>query len=814
MKAIKTYWMVVLTILITAGITACSSDEFADYKKDGNLKSFTSFTATLDDAAGTRAYLDAEASDGIRRVHWNLSDVIYVYSDTDTELKKYEMTSLSEDDQAVFTGEEVTGNKFYAVYARNREITLDEDNYNIVHFSRAGMTSTYGFHGPLVATATGNALTFKQVIGIIHVTVGNINTIDRVSFSGNNNERIGGKGYVDMSESHPILRLDDDARTVSYSQIFNDSFDEKYTDIYVCIPPTVFEDGFSVRITGKDANDNEFAIDKTFNSRFEVKAGNVSRFSLVDISAELEAQGYYEIIEFADPIVKQICVENWDTNGDGELSYAEAATVMDISELFRDNTDIESFDELQYFTGLKSIGKYAFYNCSNLTSIEIPKGVTSIKYGAFIGCSSLTSIVIPEGVTSIGQWAFNNCSNLVSIVIPESVTSIDNYAFIGCSRLTSIVIPKGVKSIGGWTFQNCVRLTNIVIPEGVTSIGDYALSGCASLNSIMIPEGVTSIGSYAFWRCSSLESIVIPESVTSIGSNAFLECSSLTSIVIPEGVTSIGGSAFMNCSKLSSIEIPASVTFIGEWAFYGCSSLTSVVIPEGLSSIGEWTFAYCSNLASIVIPESVTSIGEGAFTGCSNLTNLVIPDGVKTIGDWAIGGCSSLTNIVIPKGVTSIGNDVFHECSNLTSIVIPKGVTSIGESAFYGCGSLASIEIPEGVTSIGESAFHDCSSLTSVVIPEGVISIGERAFENCSNLISIVIHEGVTSIGNAAFILCTSLTSFTCLAANPPAYDYFFGEDWGRSYSGTIYVPAASVEAYKAADGWKDYASQIQAITE
>ena len=97
------------------------------------------------------------------------------------------------------------------------------------------------------------------------------------------------------------------------------------------------------------------------------------------------------------------------------------------------------------------------------------------------------------------------------------------------------------------------------------------------------------------------------------------------------------------------------------------------------------------------------------------------------------------------------------------------------------------------------------------MIPEGVTTIGYAAFLNCSSLTSIEIPEGVTSIGGYAFSGCSSLTSFTCLAVNPPTYDSIFGSE---IYFGPIYVPASSVDAYKAANGWKNFASQIQAIPE
>ena len=99
-------------------------------------------------------------------------------------------------------------------------------------------------------------------------------------------------------------------------------------------------------------------------------------------------------------------------------------------------------------------------------------------------------------------------------------------------------------------------------------------------------------------------------------------------------------------------------------------------------------------------------------------------------------------------------------------------------------------------------------SLTSIEIPEGVTSIGEWAFASCSSLTSIVIPRSVTSIGDYAFSSCSTLTSFTCLAVNPPA----LGDSAIIEVPGTIYVPAALVNAYKAADGWKGYATRIQAI--
>ena len=171
-------------------------------------------------------------------------------------------------------------------------------------------------------------------------------------------------------------------------------------------------------------------------------------------------------------------------------------------------------------------------------------------------------VVIPEGMTSIGAFAFFNCSNLTSVTIPESVTSIGDSAFYSCSSLTNVTIPDGVKSIGKSVFRDCSSLVSITLPEGVTSIGGWAFYNCSSLTSMTIPEGVTDIGDSAFEWCSSLTNVTIPESVTSIGDSAFEWCHGLTSVVIPDSVARIGKKSFDDKTHIMITDIdrlPASL---------------------------------------------------------------------------------------------------------------------------------------------------------------------------------------------------------------------------------------------------------------
>ena len=186
---------------------------------------------------------------------------------------------------------------------------------------------------------------------------------------------------------------------------------------------------------------------------------------------------------------------------------------------------------------------------------------------------------------------------------------------------------------------------------------------------------------------------------------------------------------------------------------------------------------------------------------------------VTTIGYEAFWDCSSLTSVTIPDSVTTIGGYAFSNCYSLTSVTIPDSVTEIGYDAFESCSSLTSVTIGDSVTTIGMYAFRDCHSLTSVTIPDSVTTIEEWAFRSCSNLTSVTISDSVTTIGNYAFIYCSRLISVYCKAITPPALSLNYYGDCeafdNNALDRKIYVPMESVEAYKSAQGWSEYASDI-----
>jgi len=312
---------------------------------------------------------------------------------------------------------------------------------------------------------------------------------------------------------------------------------------------------------------------------------------------------------------------------------------------------------------------------------------------------------------------------------------------------------------------------------------------------------------------------------------------------IPNGNSKTG---VFNSALFTKVTIGDSVSLVGNYAFYNCTSLTSITIPDSVTSIGKYAFYNCTSLTSITIPDSVTSIGSHALSGCKGeliinskivetyytsssstwfddikFSKITIGNNVSKIGNYVFSYCSSIKYIAIPDSVTKIGSHAFAECNKLTSITIPDSVTSIGDSAFYNCTSLAAFYgkfassdnkclIIDGVLRL----FAIACGATEYIIPDGIIKIQNYAFRNCTSLTSVTIPDSVTSIGKA-FYNCKSLKEVYCKPIVPPVgnRDMFSCYDSNRGtylIGCNIYVPTASVEAYKSASGWNDYADYIE----
>ena len=203
--------------------------------------------------------------------------------------------------------------------------------------------------------------------------------------------------------------------------------------------------------------------------------------------------------------------------------------------------------------GVTNVGDRTFYNCSNMTSVELADGIISITGGAFENCISLTSLALPNSLEKFGGNAFKGCTGLTGeLVIPDSVREIKNWAFMNCTSISSVSIGKNVESISASAFENCKSLKNVTFRGDTKNIGSSAFRA-TSLTSLTLPDGLETIGADAFYGIATLSGmLVIPESVTKIERQAFWTgrnngnglLSDISGIRVDSPKISIGNSAF------------------------------------------------------------------------------------------------------------------------------------------------------------------------------------------------------------------------------------------------------------------------------
>lgn len=294
---------------------------------------------------------------------------------------------------------------------------------------------------------------------------------------------------------------------------------------------------------------------------------------------------------------------------------------------------------------LTALGRSAFENCVNLTSVVIPNTVTAIGEGAFFVCRGLASVSIPNSVITFGNNVFWECTSLKEVTIPNSVIAIPYGTFCKCTGLTSVNIGSSVTLIGPIAFENCTGLTEITIPERVGYIGDRAFSGCGNLKKV----------NFNAVNCPVL------------GEKYLIFPNSVEVVEFGENVKIIPDNAFSRASKLTRVTIPNSVTHIGKYAFYGCTALAEVAMGESVAVLDWSAFDHCSSLKSINLPNSLTEIRDHSFYCCYLLEEVTFGNAVSLIGPHAFENCYSMTSVTIPNTVANIGENAFYSC-DLTSV--------------------------------------------------------------------------------------------------------------------------------------------------
>ena len=521
------------------------------------------------------------------------------------------------------------------------------------------------------------------------------------------------------------------------------------------------------------------------------------------------------------------------------------------NSMFDGCTSLTTAPELPAATLANACYRHMFSGCASLTSApELPATTlqSSCYYSMFKGCTNLTTA--PElHATTLATSCYSNmfygCTSLTTAPVLPATTLVSNCynsMFYGCTNLNSITClatdisasnctrewvykvaasgtftkaasmenwTTGANGIPtNWTVENVeIPETRLVCKYNITDtssatkiLGDDDFGFGLNVSAIEI-DGTTLnnvVTSYTFSTTGehTIKYTLIDN--TGIDGDTFSGCSNMTSVIIPDSVTSIGSHAFENCSSLTSVTIPNSVTSIGNDTFSGTAWYNNQ--PDGLVYAGKVAYKYKGTMpanTSISLLEGTLGIADQAFSNCSDLINVTIPNSVVRIGYSAFQECYNMTSVTIPSSVTTICNWTFNDCSNLRSISVESGNSHYDSR--NNCNAI-----------IETSSNELIAGCNSTIIPNSVTRIRGYAFCGISTLLSITIPSSMTSIGTYAFDSCTSLESLTVQATTPPTLGSNALNNTNANL--VIKVPSASVNAYKSASGWSNYASKIQAI--
>lgn len=520
-------------------------------------------------------------------------------------------------------------------------------------------------------------------------------------------------------------------------------------------------------------------------------------------------------------------------------------------------------EKIRLSESLESIGQGAFANCYQLVDITIPESVKEIGKNAFLYCQNLTNFygkfaskdnyclivdgvlrqtasrlpknyTIPEEVKLFGDGCIYTTQSGIVINIPDTVEGVDNNVQSVTESSWRIKELKGkfVKDGKSMVINGILygvagyQMKSYKVPDGVIKLPSNLFQGFG-FTEVWLPKSVNKIVSQAFLNCKSLKSVYCqaiepPQtSMTNGAVNIFKGAEALENIFVPrESLTKYQQSDYWSefASKLVPYDFEpeddnggsgdsgsGSVAEAKGWLWYTNGSTTTATKPN---DSGAFNAKIISNLYdkekgcwTISFDAPVTTIGKSAFQNCTTLTSITIPDSVTSIGQDAFNGCSSLSKVCY-------NGDLSSWCKIDFSNGAANPLAANSQSVLYIDGKVVEeLIIPSDITEVKFASFRGCGSIKSVVFHDNVKTITRHSFNGCSSLTTATIGSGVTSIGIQTFYNCANLTSVYCKPTTPPS-----GEKnmLAKSASGCkIYVPRNSVEAYKSASGWSDYADHI-----
>ncbi|MBR1476096.1 MAG: leucine-rich repeat domain-containing protein [Muribaculaceae bacterium] len=386
----------------------------------------------------------------------------------------------------------------------------------------------------------------------------------------------------------------------------------------------------------------------------------------------------------------------------------------------------------------------------------------------------------------------------------------DIFDLVIADQVTFNDVAYPVTEVNARAFMRNGTIETIQFPATMKYIGSWAFYEASALQSVTLPDGIEKTDTCCFRHCVSLESVDMGQGIKEVGYGTFSENPGLTSVVFPASVQKIGGYCVEKCPNLATITIQSpSLEYVGYSAFNE-TAITEIIFPETVTNMQMSVCRMCNNLKHVVLPTNLTAVPGQMFTLCAGLEEITLPESITTLSSEAFYGNEALRSINLDN-ITRYEHACLYETHALTGeIVFNENTTLIGDFAFRGS-AISGIKTGANVETIDSYAFWACYNLKSIDLGEGLQAIGMGAFGD-TRFSTIAFPSTVVDVEGYAVLQNPNLIALGCKAVDVP--EMVNKLDLVSDYNATtLYVPEASIEAYKAAEIWQKFAN-VKSIDE